>query len=54
MIGRMAQTATKVSTIGLVDARRRRDRPKRRQWSEAFKRQKMVAIENRYALLAIN
>jgi transposase len=35
----MAETATEVSTIGLVDTRRRPSRPKRRQWTEAFKRQ---------------
>jgi transposase len=34
----MAETATEVSTIGLVDTTRRTGRPKRRQWSEAFKR----------------
>ena len=34
----MAETATEVSTIGLVDARQRFGRPKRRQWTAAFKR----------------
>ena len=35
----MAETATEVSTIGLVDTTRRPSRLKRRQWTEAFKRQ---------------
>ena len=35
----MAETATEVSTIGLADTTRRARRPKRRQWTEAFKRQ---------------
>jgi transposase len=35
----MAETATEVSTIGLVDTRQRGRRTKRRQWTEAFKRQ---------------
>lgn len=35
----MAETATEVSTIGLVDTRRRPGGPKRRQWTKAFKRQ---------------
>jgi transposase len=35
----MAETATEVSTIGLVGTTQRARRPKRRQWSEAFKRQ---------------
>ena len=35
----MAETATEVSAIGLVDTTARPGRPKRRQWSEAFKRQ---------------
>jgi transposase len=35
----MAETAAEVSTIGLVDTTQRSSRPKRRQWSEAFKRQ---------------
>ena len=35
----MAETATEVSTIGLVDTTQRTRRPKRRQWTEAFKRQ---------------
>ena len=35
----MAETATEVSTIGLVDTTQRARRPKRRQWTEAFKRQ---------------
>ena len=35
----MAETATEVSTTGLVDTTPRPGRPKRRQWSEAFKRQ---------------
>ena len=34
----MAGTATEVSTTGLVDTRRSRGRPKRRQLSEALKR----------------
>ncbi len=34
----MAATATEVSTTGLVDTKRSRGRPKRRQWSEALKR----------------
>ena len=35
----MAGTATEVSTIGLVDATQRARGPKRRHWTEAFKRQ---------------
>jgi transposase len=35
----MADTATEVSTIGLADTTQRARRPKRRQWTEAFKRQ---------------
>jgi transposase len=35
----MAETATEVSTIGLVGTTQRARRPKRRQWTEAFKRQ---------------
>jgi transposase len=35
----MAETATEVSTIGLVDTTQRARRPKRRQWTEGFKRQ---------------
>jgi transposase len=35
----MAETATEVSAIGLVDTTQRARRPKRRQWTEAFKRQ---------------
>lgn len=35
----MAKTATEVSAIGLVDTTQRARRPKRRQWTEAFKRQ---------------
>jgi transposase-like protein len=35
----MAEIATKVSAIGLVDTTQRARRPKRRQWTEAFKRQ---------------
>jgi transposase len=35
----MAEAATEVSTIGLVDTKPRPGRPRRRQWSEAFKRQ---------------
>ena len=35
----MAETATEVSTIGLVDTTQRARRAKRRQWTEAFKRQ---------------
>jgi transposase len=35
----MAETATEVSTISLVDTTRRTSRLKRRQWTEAFKRQ---------------
>ena len=35
----MAETATEVSTIGLVDTKQRTRRPQRRQWTEAFKRQ---------------
>jgi transposase-like protein len=35
----MAETTTEVSTIGLVDTRQSPARPKRRQWSKAFKRQ---------------
>jgi transposase len=35
----MAETATEVSTIGLVDTTQRARRPKRRQWTKAFKRQ---------------
>ena len=35
----MAETATEVSTNGLVDTTRSRGGPKRRQWSKAFKRQ---------------
>jgi transposase len=35
----MAETATEVSTIGLADTTQRANRPKRRQWTEAFKRQ---------------
>ena len=35
----MAETATEVSTIGLVDTTRSPSGPKRRQWSKAFKRQ---------------
>jgi transposase len=35
----MAETSTEVSIIGLVDATQRPGRPKRRQWTEAFKRQ---------------
>ena len=38
MIGAWQTTATEVSTIGLVDTTRSSGRPKRRQWSEAFKR----------------
>jgi transposase len=34
----MAAAATEVSTTALVDTKRRLDRPKRRQWSEAAKR----------------
>ena len=34
----MAETATEVSTIGLVDTTQSSGRPKRRQWTEAFKR----------------
>ena len=34
----MAETATEVSTIGLADTTQRARRPKRRQWTEAFKR----------------
>ena len=35
----MAEAATEVSTIGLVGTTRKTSRPKRRQWTEAFKRQ---------------
>ncbi|MGH8749726.1 MAG: IS66-like element accessory protein TnpA [Burkholderiales bacterium] len=35
----MATTAVQVSTTRLVDTKRSSDRPKRRQWSEALKRQ---------------
>jgi transposase len=35
----MAETATEVSTIGVVDTAQRAHRAKRRQWTEAFKRQ---------------
>ena len=35
----MAETATEVSIIGVVDTKQRGPRPKRRQWAEAFKRQ---------------
>ena len=35
----MAAIATEVSTTGLVDTKRSSPRPKRRQWSEALKRQ---------------
>jgi|ERR1700685_1462967 len=35
----MAAIATEVSTTALVDTKRRLDRPKRRRWSEAAKRQ---------------
>ena len=35
----MAETATEVPTIGVVDTTQRARRPKRRQWTEAFKRQ---------------
>ena len=34
----MAATATEVSTTGLVDTKGSSGRPKRRQWSKAFKR----------------
>jgi transposase len=34
----MSETVTEVSTTALVDTKRRSDRPKRRQWSEAWKR----------------
>jgi transposase len=39
MIGRMATAANEVSTIGLVDTKRTPGLVKRRNWSEAFKRQ---------------
>ena len=35
----MAKACTEVSAIGLVDATQRARRAKRRQWTEAFKRQ---------------
>jgi transposase len=35
----MAETATEVSTIGLVDTTQRARRAKRRQWTDRFKRQ---------------
>ena len=35
----MTETAMEVSTIGLVDTTQRARRSKRRQWTEAFKRQ---------------
>jgi transposase len=35
----MATAAMEVSTMALVDTKRRSDRPKRRQWSEAAKHQ---------------
>jgi transposase len=35
----MAEPATEVSTIGLVDTTRSPGGPKRRQWTKAFKRQ---------------
>ena len=38
----MAETATEVSTTGLVDPKRRRSTGKRRHWSEVLKR-RMVA-----------
>ena len=38
----MAATATEVSTTRLVDTKRGSGRPKRRQWSEALKRQIVV------------
>ena len=38
----MAETATEVSTTGLVDTKRRRSTGKRRHWSEVLKR-RMVA-----------
>ena len=34
----MAETTTEVSAIGLVDTTQRLGKPKRRQWTEAFKR----------------
>jgi transposase len=37
--GGMAETVTEVSTIGLVGTTRQTSRPKRRHWTEAFKRQ---------------
>jgi transposase len=39
MIGRMAAAANEVSTIGLVDTKRTPRLVKRRNWSDAFKRQ---------------
>jgi transposase len=39
MIGRMAQAANEVSTIGIVDTKRTPRLVGRRQWSEALKRQ---------------
>ena len=35
----MAEIATEVSAIGVVDTTQRARRPKRRHWTEAFKRQ---------------
>jgi transposase len=35
----MAATATEVSTTGVVDTKPSSDRPKRRQWPEALRRQ---------------
>jgi transposase len=35
----MATTATEVSTTGLVDTKQSSDRPKRRRWPEAMRRQ---------------
>src|SRR5580658_8263601 len=35
----MAEAATEVPTIGLVDTTQRVRRPRRRQWTEGFKRQ---------------